>query len=486
MSRPFAISGALAWHLLCLAPTESALADPAVLSTAPGETALTDAQAHEKSRQFFDHGVHLFQHGHLAGALAEFEVAYDIHPNSAALQNIALCQKALFRYREAKASLQRLLARHKHELTPTDQKTAQAVIAELDDFIGTVRVNVVPPTARVTLDDTTLTASDLANPIELDVGEHRVRVEADGYETAQRSLTVAGSDTNAPINITLVPTHGFLNVLTPDPRSAIAVDGRAVAFESYRGIVLPGRHVIQVYRAGFEPFEEVVELEAGQSVTVRGKVGEPMAEEAPELTNVRSRPPGSPRQLRGWYGLLDVSVLSWNGAPASIDTASYSHLGYSYGLRAGYRLFTPVGVEAVIGITHHDVTGICQDASHCKDQLGDPIKYQLDTRRAGGALRLMSGGETTRFTSAIGMGAALQDLHIFTQPKGVDAYFSLEAGIQGNLDHFVIELVGFGWFESASNIKAGSYTPYQEGNGIQMFGLSLRAGWSEWTPRDAP
>ena len=183
--------------------------------------------------------MHLFQHGHVAGALAEFEVAYDIHPNSAALQNIALCQKALFRYREAKASLQKLLARHQHELTPTDHKTVQAVIAELDDFIGTVRVTVVPPTARVTLDDTTLTASDLAHPIELDVGEHRVRVEADGYEAAQRSLTVAGSDTNAPFNITLVPTHGFLTVLTPDPRSAIAVDGRAVAFESYRGIVGP-------------------------------------------------------------------------------------------------------------------------------------------------------------------------------------------------------------------------------------------------------
>ena len=143
-------------------------------------------------------------------------------------------------------------------------------------------------------------------------------------------------------------------------------------------------------------------------MTVRGQASVPIAEEAPELTNVGTRPPGSPRQLRGWYGLLDISRLNWVGAPASVDPTGYSHLGYRYGLRAGYRLLTPVEVKAVIGITHHDVTGKFQDSvGDCA--AGTTNQYQLDTRSAGGALRLMSGGESTRFTSAIGMGAALQD-----------------------------------------------------------------------------
>jgi hypothetical protein len=53
-----------------------------------------------------------------------------------------------------------------------------------------------------------------------------------------------------------------------------------------------------------------------------------------------------------------------------------------------------------------------------------------------------------------------------------------------NIDHFLVEFVGFGWFDSASGIHSGLNMPYQEGNGIQMFGLSLRVGWSEWTPHE--
>jgi hypothetical protein len=192
--------------------------------------------------------------------------------------------------------------------------------------------------------------------------------------------------------------------------------------------------------------------------------------------------------LRGWYGLLDLSVLNWVGAPEFIDTSGHSHLGYGYGLHAGYRILTPIGVEAVIGATHHEVTGTCEAyAASCS---GTTTEYQLDTRRAGGALRLMSGGEFVRFTSSVGIGTVSHDLRVFSmQPKGFDAYFALEAGAQINLDHVLLEVVGFGWFESASSIKSRDptgreYTPYMNGNGIQMFGLSLRAGWSEWTPRD--
>jgi hypothetical protein len=492
MSRLSLTCCALAWQLFCLAGTEPARASAGIATSLNTESPPTDAESHERSRQFFERGIHLFQHGNVVGALAEFEAGYQIHPNSAALQNIALCQKALFRYREAKATLEMLLARHEHEMTSTDTKTIRSVSDELTALIGVVKIAVRPHAAKVSIDDTVIATSDLERPVELDVGEHRLRVEADGYEPAQRLLTIAGGTGNLPVSVTLNPTHGFLTVLTPNEHTAIAVDGRAVAFESYRGIVLPGRHVIQIYRSGFEPYEAVVELEAGQSVTVRGKVGDP-TDDDDEPTSVPDRHPSStPRQLRGWYGLLDVSLLNWTGAPEFTDPKGHRHLGYGYGLHAGYRLYTPIGIEAVIGATHHEVTGTCEKnapASYCFGMATE--NYELDTRRAGGALRIMSGGEKIRFTSSVGIGAVSHDLRIFSmQPKGFDAYFALEAGAQVNIDHFLIEMVGFGWFESAGSIKARNtagqeYAPYQNGNGIQMFGISLRAGWSEWTPRDA-
>lgn len=443
-----------------------------------------EREAHERSRVFFDRGVRLYRDGNVQAALAEFQVAYEIHPNSAALQNVALCQKALFHYGEAKATLDKLLLKYPHELSPADTQAARAAISELSALVGRIRLHVTPSTASVTLDDRPLSPGDLAQPIQLDVGEHPLRVEATGYEPQTRQITVTGGTSNDLVLVTLKPTHGFLTVWAPDEHSAIAVDGNAVAYQNYRGSVVPGRHVIQIYRPGFEPYEAVVELEAGQSVTVRGKVGEPL-EDDDALIEHSNLARGPARQLRGWYGMLDLSTMSWSGAPESIDPDGHNHQGYGYGLHAGYRLFTPIAVEAVIGASHHDVTGTCErTATVCGSGL--TYNYSLNTRRVGGALRLMSGGEKVRFTSSVGTGAASHDLRVFSlQAKGFDAYFALEAGAQINIDHVLLELVGFGWFESAGSIRAGNYAPYENGNGIQMFGLSIRAGWSEWTPRDA-
>lgn len=478
---------ALAWLFLCLAGTGSARAEPNTPDAAAVAGQGDSSAEHMRSKESFDRGVRLFQNGNVIGALAEFRAAYAIHPNSAALQNIALCQKTLFRYGAAKKTLTALLARHERELSAAERNTILATINELSTHIGTVKLSVEPATAQVSLDGSALDAQELSLPLELDVGEHHLHLEAVGYEPTERVLSIAGGS-NAPQSISLKPTHGFLTVLAPDARSAIAIDGRAVAFDSYTGALVPGRHVIQVYRSGYEPYEAIVELEAGQAVTIRGKLGDPIEEDDEEPR--AQQPVATPtRQLRGWYGLLDISVLNWVGAPEFIDASGHNHLGYGYALHAGYRLFTPIGVEAVIGATHHDVTGNCETyAPRCGGR-ATAEAYQLDTRRAGGAMRLMSGGEKLRFTSSVGMGAVSHDLRVFgMQPKGFDAYFSLEAGAQLNLDHLLLELVGFGWFESASSIKsrdaAGDYTPYLNGNGIQMFGLSLRAGWSEWTPRD--
>jgi hypothetical protein len=492
MSRTPVSPLAVAWLFICLSGTEPANADTTKSEPAASLMRSDSSPEHAHSRQFFDRGVHLYRRGDVQGALAEFQAAYRVHPNYAALENVALCQKALFRYKESKATLESLLASHAHELTAADRATVDATIRDLATHIGSIKISVTPATAEISLDDSDLPNLELAGLIELDVGEHHLHVEAEGYEPANRLLSIADG-ANAPVGVALVPTHGFLTVLAPDEHSAIAVDGHAVAFESYRGVVLPGRHVIQVYRTGFEPYEAIVELEAGQSVTIRGKLGEPIEDDDAPIKEFQAGRP--PRQLRGWYGLLDFSVLNWVGAPEFIDASGHGHLGYGYGLHAGYRLFTPIGIEAVISATHHDVIGTCEaDAPLCDLQSATPTtnpNYQLDTRRAGGAMRLMSGGENIRFTSSIGIGAVLHDLHIFSkQPKGVDAYFALEAGAQVNLDHVLVELVGVGWFESASSITARDsagqkYAPYLNGNGIQMFGLSLRVGWSEWTPRDA-
>jgi len=53
--------------------------------------------------------VHLFEDRNFAGALVEFEASFKQNPTAAALQNIAVCQKGLFRYADANATLERML-----------------------------------------------------------------------------------------------------------------------------------------------------------------------------------------------------------------------------------------------------------------------------------------------------------------------------------------------------------------------------------------
>src|SRR4051812_43425669 len=86
---------------------------------APAPAPAPDATA--EARRHFKIGIRLYQDTNYLGALAEFEAAYTAKPGAGSLQNVALCQKALFRYREAAATLEQLLSRHAAELSEGEQ-----------------------------------------------------------------------------------------------------------------------------------------------------------------------------------------------------------------------------------------------------------------------------------------------------------------------------------------------------------------------------
>ena len=69
---------------------------------------------------------------------------------------------------------------------------------------------------------------------------------------------------------------------------------------------------------------------------------------------------------------------------------------------------------------------------------------------------------------------------VSTEPR---PYFTLEVGAQYNWGHILLEADVFGYFEGISSVKSGDWQPYADANGLQLIGLSLRMGWSEWRPR---
>src|SRR3954468_24546196 len=117
--RSRALSALTVVCLLLGANARSAHSAPAEPEAA-GSSASAEATA--EARRHFKLGIKLYQDTNYPGALAEFEAAYTAKPGAGSLQNVALSQKALFRYREAADTLAQLLARHGSELSEGEKK----------------------------------------------------------------------------------------------------------------------------------------------------------------------------------------------------------------------------------------------------------------------------------------------------------------------------------------------------------------------------
>jgi hypothetical protein len=476
--RAVIAAGALALGLLVTAP-------------ALAEAARADDASADLARRHFHNGVKLYQDENYAGALAEFEAAYRLKPSAASLQNVALSLKALFRYAEAADTLEQMLAQHPTQLSEEERGEIRQAIDELESLVGSVVVRVSPPDARVTIDGRSVPPEEYRRGVRLNVGEHTVVAEAPGYDRASRVVRIAGGQAEVPVDVELIARSGFVAVTAADPEAAIAIDGDARAFERWRGPVAPGRHYVQVYKRGFQTFEQVINVELGRTVTVDVPPLVPSEDDGhPEAAPIAGKADG--RQLTGFYALFVLNIGSYDQAPTTPAGARLEHdrvQARSAGFRAGYRIWTPVGVEGLLEAGRYVVNDAC--VGSCAQAGVERMDYVVESVRVGGNLRLMSGGERLRFTSAAGVGAARHRIEMDGQEaSGFDPFFTLELGIQTNLGrtfgadlgHVLLEADVFAYFEGTSEVRSGDWAPYADADGLQIYGLSLRAGWGEWKP----
>jgi hypothetical protein len=450
----------------------------------------------ELARRHFKNGVKLFQDKNYQGALAEFEAAYELKPGASSLQNVALCLKALFRYAEAARKLDLLLARHGSELSEDDRKAVREATDELNQLVGTIQLRVEPATARVAIDGRSVSAAERAAGIRLDVGEHTIVAEAAGYDRMVQIVRIPGGKTRLPVDLALRPVAGFISVITSDRDAAIAVDGQARAFQSWTGPVSPGRHYVQVYKRGFTTFEQAVNVELGRTVEVRATIGAPLP---PGEIDVTKAAPAGPapvkREQRGWYALAALSGSGLDEAPQDLDISNAETTAAgAFGVRAGYRLWTPIGVELLIDGSRHEVKNACE-RSTCGGDSPVLRKYTLDSFHIGGNLRIMSSGERFRFSSVVGVGSVRHKVQVEeTAPAanddweavGLDPYFLVELGAQANFGHILAEIDALLFVDGVTNIKrdlpSGEEKRVFEDGGLRMLGLGIRLGWSEWKP----
>jgi hypothetical protein len=185
----------------------------------------------DEAKRHFINGVHLFEDRNFASALVEFQASYELNPTAVALQNIAVCQKGLFRYADAIATLERMLREFGGQLSADDKKSAEDAIRDMNALLGSVLVKVDPPSARVSINDAPVEPALLAAPIRLAAGEYRIAAEAPGYERQEKVVTVSSGQKDAPVDLSLAKSAA------PPPYEASKVPALAAPVRGFYGFL---------------------------------------------------------------------------------------------------------------------------------------------------------------------------------------------------------------------------------------------------------
>lgn len=181
----------------------------AILAFAPLSMAETptDAEVH------FDRGVELSKKGDHEGALVEFRAAYEAEPHFKVRYNIGVSLYRLNRYLEAKEELEAYLLEGGEDIPEARETEVKAILFEITSYIGSLVVVCDMEGAQVLVDGQPVGLSPLPGPIPIDVGEHDVQIEKEGFEPVATTVSVPGGTVT---HVELALGSGGTPVTPPD------------------------------------------------------------------------------------------------------------------------------------------------------------------------------------------------------------------------------------------------------------------------------
>lgn len=235
------------------APTAAASPAPETSGPAPLADSLTGS-----AKEAYDAGKQLYRAGDFAGALIQFERAYDLSSDARLLWNVAICEKNLHRYARARRVLERYQIEAGPQLTEQNRKDAKDLSAVLSKFISTLRISVSEPGASVFIDDDQVGKSPLPEPLLVDMGSRRIRVVKKGFHAyEERRVLLGETDTALDIKLKADVRQGRL-IVTVGKDDVIRLDGKVVGQGQWDGMLHSGGHTLRVTAPGMKPYQSEV------------------------------------------------------------------------------------------------------------------------------------------------------------------------------------------------------------------------------------
>lgn len=152
------------------------------------EVNTAEASAH------FNRGVELYHEGNLDAALTEFLRANELAPNYRLLYNMAQVQSERHDYVRAIELLSAYLRQGGAEISAARRKEVEQEAARLRQRVATLWVSADAENASLWINEERVASLPLPQPVLLNAGIVRVRVEADGRKPYATELNVAGGD----------------------------------------------------------------------------------------------------------------------------------------------------------------------------------------------------------------------------------------------------------------------------------------------------
>ncbi len=158
--------------------------------------------------------------------------------------------------------------------------------------------------AEVFVDGERVGEIPLEEPVELPVGEHRVKVSKRGFTQHLEVISVRRRKT-VTVEADLLALSGILRVEASTGEARVFLDDNYIGDTPLEYETEPGERIVRVSQLGYHDYEETVEIVAGEEVTVQAELERLPPEEDPTFVE----PPPERRWYEQWWVWTIVGVV---------------------------------------------------------------------------------------------------------------------------------------------------------------------------------
>jgi hypothetical protein len=304
-----------------------------------------------------------------------------------------------------------------------------------------------------------------SNPIPLSPGAHRVGARLEGYAPGEERINVVSGD-RKEVTLRLTADRGRVAIRATEPNTAIVIDQKPASSGQWEGYLAPGAHVVQFFKDGKLGRETQILVVAGKPI----ELDERDINDPSRPAGTDKGPPRAPEEPppRGWYGVITPLMFFPVDNPnesAELQQVNFTFdqnaIGAGVGLRVGYRVSKPIGIEGMFEYRSFKGSRRAEGGAEARDE-----GFAFNGVRIGPCLRLMTPG-WVRFVATVGAGMGIDTANTQTKP-GV--YVNADEGAEFD---FGGVLLGF-----VTQQMIGSQAV--PGSARIHFGAALRIGYGAW------